>query len=449
MKLPITLRCLLSTLMLTTLALNTTFASAAETIIPGERSCFWYRGPHSADPYINVAYPDANVFYWASAFTMPEGSRLEIEGQFPHSRYFSLISYDAGGRPLESLADYLVRPEPGAENPFRVDARRDKRKRDYRVEILNRELDESRKEGVFQADSERNVLHAFGGQHNQQILLYRIYLPNADAGITGGVSLPEPVLTLADGTKLRGEKACDQLATQQQLQLKVDAMGIPVAAYRKLINQPGKPDTWPAKVNPQWHIQLDRESLLGIYTGKINPDARRSEGGFFPNPDNNYIRTIVNRRHGPVLVLRGKMPTTPATVDGERTMTPAQLRYWSICSNQGFANTRVNDCLFDEEVPLDANGYYTIVVSREADRPRNARRECGLAWLPMADDGDGVFDKDASVVQIRNMLASPDFPQAVQRVQRDGDIEKVMGEYYPKGFYTVPNIVETAFPCAL
>lgn len=435
------------TLMFAALSLVSLAANAAGSVVPGERSCFWQRGPHSADPYLNVAYPDANVFYWAAVFTMPEDSSLKVEGEFPHSRYFSIISYDEGGRPLESLADYLVRPEAGAENPFREGAKRNTRKRGYSVDVVNAPLAQTRAEGEFQENAERNLLHAPAGPNKQQILLYRIYLPDADAGITGGVDLPEPVLTLANGKELRGEKACGSLATSQRLQLKVDAMGIPVSAYRKLISQPGKPDTWPAKVDPQWHIQLDRESLLGIYTGKVNPDARRSEGGFFPNPDNNYIRTIVNRRHGPVLVLRGKMPSTPTTVAGDREMGSAQLRYWSICSNQSFANTRVNDCLYDEEVPVDEQGYYTIVVSREADRPRNARTECGLAWLPMADDGDGLFDKDVSVVQIRNMLASPDFPQAIQRVERDGDIKAVMGEYYPKATYTVPNIVETAFPC--
>ena len=31
--------------------------------IPGSRTCFWTRGPVSKDPYINIAYPDAGVFY--------------------------------------------------------------------------------------------------------------------------------------------------------------------------------------------------------------------------------------------------------------------------------------------------------------------------------------------------------------------------------------------------
>ena len=52
---------------------------ALETI-PGPRDCFWSRGPVSSDPYINIAYPDANVFYWAAAFSTPEESTLEIMG---------------------------------------------------------------------------------------------------------------------------------------------------------------------------------------------------------------------------------------------------------------------------------------------------------------------------------------------------------------------------------
>ena len=35
---------------------------ASEKAIPGPNDCFW-RGPFSADPYINIAYPDANVYY--------------------------------------------------------------------------------------------------------------------------------------------------------------------------------------------------------------------------------------------------------------------------------------------------------------------------------------------------------------------------------------------------
>ena len=90
---------------------------------------------------------------------------------------------------------------------------------------------------------------------------------------------------------------------------------------------------------------------------------------------------------------------------------------------------------------------YTIMLSRASDRPRNATPSCGISWLPMADDGDGMFDEDVTVVQFRHMLAAPNFPHAIQRVGRQDELEAVMGDYMPKTMYLQPNQVETFFPC--
>ena len=43
---------------------------------------FWLRGPHGPDPYINLAYPDSNVYYWAAAFSIPENSKLFLKEIF-------------------------------------------------------------------------------------------------------------------------------------------------------------------------------------------------------------------------------------------------------------------------------------------------------------------------------------------------------------------------------
>lgn len=421
---------------------------AADTVgIPGPRTCFWARGPFSGDPYINLAYPDANTFYWSAFFTVPEGATLRLEGDFPHSRYMSFISYDAAGRPIEALADYLIAPRPGATNPFRPGADRTATKRGYSVDIVDAPATGALAEGIALPGAQRQVLNAPQYGPGQQAVLYRIYANDAATPVSGGTSLPKPVLTMADGAQLRGAAACKALNAAQQPLLNVAALGIPVAQYRQLTSQPGKPDTWPAQPDPRWHIQLDRPSLIGIYTGEFAPAARRSEGGFYPNPDNNYIRTILNLRFGPVAILRAKAPTTPRTRGGDATMGQGQLRYWSVCSNQSFANTRVNDCVFDEEIPVDAQGYYTIVISKAKDRPRNARPECGMQWLPVADDGDGIFDPDVAVLQIRHMLARPGFDQAIQNIPSDDKIAEVMGEYAPKMRYVTPNAVEGLFAC--
>ena len=414
-----------------------------DTEILGPRDCFWARGPFSADPYINVAYPDSNVYYWAAAFSTPEDSALEIKGEYPYSRYMSFFSYNERGKPIGSLTDFQIQSK--ATNPFIPGNQRSDLSRSYSIEVVNE--NSLTNLNVSLDNPNGNILLTPEYRKNQQLIVYRIYLPDKNIDITGGVKLPQPVLTLSDGSKLIGEQACETLNTDQALQVSFDALGIPPNEYRELISQPDKPDTWPAHNPPKWFIQLDRKSLIGMYTGEIDPNAPRSEGGFYPNLDNQYIRSIINRKHGKVLIVRGKAPTTPKTYFETSFTEEEDLRYWSLCSNQSFVNTRVNDCLYDEEIPIDKNGFYTIAISREEDRPRNAINECGIAWLPMADDGDGMFDDDVTIIQFRHLLPSDKFEHSIQKVKRQDQLEEIMGPYMPKARYLMPNQVETFFPC--
>ena len=414
--------------------------------VPGPRDCFWSRGPHSGDPYINLAYPDSNVFYWAATFSMPEGAELYIEGDYPYARYMSIISYDGQGRPIESLADYLIEPNNSAVNPFSNGNSRLDQERGYEIKILNKNPTEKRATGRIASTKSNNILHAPAYGPNQQTIIYRIYLPDRGTAPLGNVELPD-IKVSYKGKTLNKDQSCKLLKSSQSLAISLDAAGIAPMEYRKLASQPDKPVTWPAKNPPEWYIQLDRQSLIGIYTGEFNNDAPRSTGGFFPNLDNHYLRTIVNRKYGNVLILRGKAPKTPNTFGGDPVYTENELRYWSVCSNQSFGNTRVNDCLYDEEIPLDENGFFTLAISKSEDRPRNAINDCGIAWLPIAENGDGVFDDDVAIVQFRHMLARDDFPNSIQSVENQGDIKAVMKQYYPRARYFMTNQVESFFPC--
>lgn len=428
-------------------------AAAGEDPIPGPRSCFWARGPASADPYINIAYPDAATFYWAAVFTLPQGAKLQLEGSFPHSRYMSFISYDGAGVPIESVADYLIKPDEGAVNPFRTGADRSASKRSYRLQVLDAPPPSDQPIGMNLKGQTRDALHTprYGAGPGQQTILYRIYAADKGSDETGNAGLPAPVLTMPDGKVLRGADACQALRTRQPLQLDPAAMAVPMDKYQELLaTARAKGATFPATNPPTYYQQLDREALYDIYRGvPPRPDARKSEGGFYPNLDNQYIRTILNRKLGKVLVLRAKAPTTPKTLNGEARLGEGELRYWSWCSNQGFANTRVNACVHDENIPVGPDGYYTLVVSRAADRPRNAIAQCGVTWLPMADDGDGAGDDDVTVLQLRHMLGTGEFKHAVQSVKGHDSIERDMGEYYPRGRYVSTSAFETALPCLI
>jgi hypothetical protein len=430
--------------------------AAGKDPIPGPRTCFWSRGPASADPYLNIAYPDAATFYWAATFTIPQGAKLHLEGSFPHSRYMSFISYDEAGRPIESVADYLIKPKAGSTNPFLPNADRTAAAREYGIAIVDSRPPPDQPVGMNSAGqpgATRDKLNAprYGNAPGQQVVLYRIYAADKGTDETGGAGLPVPVLTMADGRLVKGAEACQALRTRQPLQLDPAAMAVPMNQYYELLAAAAKfSPVFPATNPPTWYQQLDRDALYGIYTGTPpKADARKSEGGFYPNLDNQYIRTILNRKLGKVFVLRGKAPTTPKTLNGDARMGEGDLRYWSFCSNQGFANTRVNDCVHDENVPVGPDGYYTIVVSRKADRPRNAIPQCGIAWLPMADDGDGAVDNDVTVLQLRHMLGTGEFRNAVQAITSHGSIARDMGEYFPRGRYISTSAFEIAAPCQM
>lgn len=427
--------------------------AAGKDPIPGPRTCFWARGPAAADPYLNIAYPDSATYYWAAVFTIPQGAKLHLEGQFPKSRYISFISYNGKGEPIESVADYLLKPEGAAVNPYLSGNDRQAGQRGYRLEIADAAPPPNQPIGMNLKGQTRERLHTpkYGPAPGQQTILYRIYVADKGTDETAGAGLPVPVLTLPDGTVLRGADACQPLRARQPLQLDPAAMAVPMEQYQEFLQAARtKGPTWPATNPPTWYQQLDREALYDIYRG--NPprsDARKSEGGFYPNLDNQYIRTILNRKLGKVFVLRAKAPTTPKTYQGAAKMGDGELRYWSWCSNQGFANTRVNQCTYDEHIPVGPDGFYTLVVSREEDRPRNATAQCGVAWLPMARDGDGAGDDDVTVLQLRHMLGTGDFKHAVQGIQSHDTMAKDMGPYFPQGRYLSTSAFETAIPCQI
>ena len=140
------------------------------------------------------------------------------------------------------------------------------------------------------------------------------------------------------------------------------------------------------------------------------------------------------KRH--VLVLRGKLPTTPGTGAGVKRMGRGQMRYWSICQNESLYTTIGAGCLYDSEIPVDKHGNYTIVTSRPGDRPKNAARSCGVGYIPWPAKGDGAGHLDDGLLIVRNMLPSSTFHRAIQDTKKPGDEASVMGPYLPKGTYT-------------
>ena len=47
----------------------------------------------------NVLAVDTNAVYWGGTYAALPGTRIRIEGQYPHARYISWNAYDAAARP--------------------------------------------------------------------------------------------------------------------------------------------------------------------------------------------------------------------------------------------------------------------------------------------------------------------------------------------------------------
>jgi hypothetical protein len=163
-----------------------------------------------------------------------------------------------------------------------------------------------------------------------------------------------------------------------------------------------------------------------------DPCGRFGSGGFLSNMDNAYVSMPISRGFGKLVVLHGRAPTFAETYPKAPTMPGGkQLRYWSFCQNDPFSQRYVG-CLRDDQVKVDKSGFYTIVVSRPADRP-----SCARNWIPWGPQPQGVLI-------YRHMLPDPSFSGAIQRAQYGAE-RATMGDYFPSPRY-LPD--SSAFGCA-
>jgi len=387
-----------------------------------EHSCFW-NGPWvREDPTRDYAYPDTGAAYWSARFTLPEGTELQLRGDYPHARYSSLVLYDDQGEPTDSLHDTDIEPDAGSQNPYREGAERGARPRRWSLRIQ-----------AAAPPSPRPPNRLYSGHRQREVsLLYRVYVPDRRYGRTGGVPLPQAQLIDAGGAVIGEAESCKRIsANDQPMPNTVPSL----ATYQLARERPLRGDTFPAQNPIQWHAFYDSRHLAACaYLHNCDGEPQR-KGGVFSNPDNAYLWTMLNRGYGPLVVLSGRLPRVPATLAGGGRMQPGDLRYWSLCNYETYTQ-KAMDCVYDEQLPLDAERRYTIVVSRRADRPANARPECGVAWLEWSERGDGAGHADDGLLFLRNMLPSPGFAQAVQNTRKPGDERAVMGEYLPAAVYS-------------
>ena len=238
-------------------------------------------------------------------------------------------------------------------------------------------------------DRKPNTLYT--GSQGLVQMCYRVYLPDINRDGSAGVGLPTYEAKLPREHKLSDllkKHTLNADEVKEHLNRPMSqgiAAGMTVEQWKKLRDAPDNdpalpPESIPARNPPVVERYFNNKySFIGVFK---TPEARAKlpqevETGFGGDPVTLYLFSWVSRAFGPVLVLRGKMPRFPDTFEGTggkglETMTDWQSRYWSLVICEAPPSGLSNDGLTDMQVPLDADGNYTIVISRVEDRPANA-----------------------------------------------------------------------------
>jgi hypothetical protein len=427
-------------------SLSPAAARAQEPVSEPPATCFW-EGPISTERSTtrgfdgrNFNFPEESATYWLARFRIPPGERVVLRGRYPFGRYMSINSY-TDGEPVDALSDIDIAPDPGSTNPFIAGARRDLPNRSWTVTVVP----DSPPEG-----SPRQPNTIYGNQSGSAPieLLYRVYEPDPGRDLTGGGGLPEATLVRADGSTLTGEAACAAINDPNR-EIPVDT--IPADLWRTgRSTPPCDGDTNPAYDPPRWERFFNIEYAALAVASDCTEQGRQARlamqpevrGGFYSNRDSAYIYSHLAREFGPVLMVRGTLPRFPPTYEQPARMPPGDVRFWSLCTGESRVTTRTPDCLADRQVLEQSGRRYTIVVSKQSDRPANATAACEVAWLDWGERGDGAGDPDYGFLIMRNMLPSPSFPHAIQRVERPGTEAEVMGRYFPRTSYTTREAFE-------
>lgn len=344
-----------------------------------------------ADPdRVNVAFPDEGAQYWAARFTAVPGTDLVIEGAFPRARYISFHLYE-GSMPVDAIADVEIR---ATGNPFLPGAERTPGSV-YRVSILA---------GTPQPIRQPNTLYAHGLNGEPLLegtILYRVYLPEGD--LQGGVPLPSMAW------EVEGPDVIVDLPCQTPPPLPENTVNEQVRNASFPADAPG------SGTAPAWVI-----SRSGAQPTTVGPATVYTSNPFYANLHNEYLRLAATRATGDVVAFRAMAPTFPRTTGAPVMPGGSELRYWSICTND-LPTTRYVACIADEQMVLDDEGSFTVVVSDVDHKPSTLRPTDN--WLRQGPYADYF-------ILYRHMLPADDFAGAIQHAD-SADVDGSMGAYYP------------------
>lgn len=376
-----------------------TTSNPTPTLIPDV--CPGWTGQGSI--YTNNEFPylldTSGANYWGFNSPAIPGGRIEIHGQFPYARYFSILPNDINTDNLQQQTDAFIQPDPGSGNPFRGPMTPGEG-RYYTINFVFSSPPANPAPNTSYVGLTQN------GKPNPYVFfVYRIYesdfgnLPNS-----AGVPLPAITYYNADGTVARSYPECNPYPD-----------GPPPA--------PARIQSFPALPIPGPHTTADPQiSVSSDYHLPVN---------LLANPDVLYLGAFYSEHFGDVFVVHAKALTTPDTPSVPVYTPGFDTRGWSVCSYNFYAGY-ANACYADHQVAVDKNGYYTIVISTTDNRPKNADAAHGVTWINWGPYLDGQ-------ITWRIFLADSPLINQIKAGITTGHPSEAAAPYIPQFSYCTPG----------
>jgi hypothetical protein len=414
-------------------------------------------------------FPDKAATYFVINISIPKDGFLILKGQYPHARYFSITVANQLGEGQLGNGRYVrgdqIIPDSGSKNPFLYSNSRNEINRNYTVYIVQGRGEEGNNSRInLQNDS--NILYTGTDSEKDRVhISIRTYLSDQGYDGTGNIKLintnefnllsstslqqsglPIITLNLPSGKIING----DELLTILRSEKNGDPNGYQRLRWLSEIESSKDKINAPCLREPEPQVFWNTEySVTGEFE-IIHPEERVRNyppydiGGFANNPDTKYMVLHYSFGFGEILVIRGKMPTHPSTRRGEDKLPEnPEVQYFSASTAGGPPSGEGWDTLCDEQIPIDENGTYTIVVSWKWNRPKNAIIENGIGWLDPGI-GEGHYIGARSWIGLlyfrfqnprEGWKYSPSnipIPTIENPIPQDPII---MGPFYPKGEY--------------
>jgi hypothetical protein len=341
---------------------------------------------------------ESNAAYFSALLptNAAQGTTVQISGRFPKVRFFNFTIYHKG-KLVDHLADANLYPVQGGHPgpyPAALPASNNYTNT-YRITIRYEDAP------ADPAQRAPNTLYAGADDSQQDLLLLRLYLPNAGANETGDAGLPQLAQFNPDGSSSRFDNTTNLRCRT-------------IAASTLLLHDLPLPIPYFPPRNPKFTVVSE-----AAYNGGPVSTAR------YANFDSGYAYSVVNTAKADLIIMRAKMPATPITPG--RGNDP-DVRYMSLCE-YGQWQRKIVGCLPDENLKTQADGYFNVVLSQAEQKPVYADPAYGYNWM------QALPPESSGILTLRQILAEPDFAGNYQVASAASNPISALGDWAPQITY--------------